>query len=246
MGSRMSQGAVFQRALRLIGRISIGRPPVIATLDAGARGPLQLSYELGHDAGLEREQLLDRAASVFLLFASVNLMDDLQDGDAGRYLDHPHRDGPAVQHLLQSLAFAVLAGAGVTPASLCYAGEQLVGLAAGQLDEVATDEWTGAQYRAVGERVAGDQYAAYVEIMWSGTPLQDRARQVGRAIGLVGHIAEDFRSEDPRLVLLPPAARDEIIVWAEEQRTVLREQALRSTTLAADSTLLPRAGNARD
>jgi hypothetical protein len=236
----MSGGAVYQRALAHLVRTHSNRPAVIRALEAGATGPRQLAYELGFDAGLDREQLLDRSAAVFLLFACLNLTDDLQDGDAGAYLDAPAREGPAVQLLLQCLAFSLMAGAGVTPGDLAAVGADLATAATGQLDEVASTAWTSARYRAVGERIAGLQYAVYATLLWSGTDLAVEARDTGLALGFAAHVAEDLRSADPRLLSMPQEDLEEVLSVARTHAERLSRHRSRAVRRAAASLRLER------
>jgi hypothetical protein len=224
---------VVQRALRILQEGSFSVPSVTAAIRAASKGPQQLAYELAFDAGLEREQLLDRAAGVFLLFACLNLTDDLQDGDAGRYLDHPYRDGPAVALLLHCAATHALVRGGVTAASLAQMSGVIGRAAIGNLDEVATVTWTGERYLAVGERIAGDQWSAYAEAVWSATPLARDAAPLGRAIGLLGHIAEDLRSSDPRLVGLSAPELASVRDAALACHATLAGSDVRSVRLAA-------------
>lgn len=235
----MSGGAVHRHAVRHLVRGGVNRPAVMKAIEAGQGGPLQIAYDLGVDAGLPRDILLDRAAAVFLMFACLNLTDDLQDGDAGDYLAAPASEGPAVQLLLQCESFALLAAAGVAPSDIAAIGHDVATAAAGQLEEIEDAAWTADRYLRVGESIAGLQYAVYATIMWSGTPLAPDARAVGRALGFAAHVAEDLRSEDRRLLSVPEADLDRVLSVARADVSMLMQHSA-ATARRASEWLAPR------
>ena len=60
--------------------------------------------------------------------------------------------------------------------------------------EVRTLEWTAPVFRQVAEGLAGQQWAAYLRLLWAGTPLAERSG-AGHGLGIAAHVAEDIRSK---------------------------------------------------
>jgi hypothetical protein len=227
----MSGGAVYQEALRMLRRLELpeaSERDVLAALEAGQPGPLALFYEAGSEAGLPRATLLARGAGLFFSFCAGNLADDLIDGDC-TYHAEPLRVGPCVQFLLQNLAFATLAGEDArVPAPVLAEASRTLALAAGpQALEVRARQWTAPLFRQVAEGIAGQQWAAYLRVLWAGTLLESRAAAAGRALGVAAHVVEDIRSRDVRFVGLTPGDRNEVVAWAREATESLRRQDLR-------------------
>jgi hypothetical protein len=214
----VSAGAIFQEALRVLRRAQLPEEcerDLTAVLEAGRPGPLPLLYEAGHEAGLDRVAILARATAIYLAFCAGNLADDLADGDVD-YLDEPVRLAPGAQYVLQTLAFAELAAAGLPAAVLERGARTLVASAAWQQVEVRTRAWTAARYREVAEAIAGRQWEAYLMFLWHGTPLLPLAAEIGVAAGLAGLVAEDFRSGDARFATLPAADQELALGWVRE------------------------------
>ncbi|MGK3990163.1 hypothetical protein WME99_44375 [Sorangium sp. So ce136] len=225
----MSGGAIFQQALRAVGGSALGpveQGHVLRALEAGRSGPLAFSYAAGAEAGLSREILLTRGAAVFFSFCAANLADDLADGDC-TYLEAPTRTGPTVQFILQSFAFAMLARGAVPPDVIARAGADLVAAGGAQLIELRTTTWTATTAREVAEGIAGLQYAAYLRILWAGTPLEPAAPRAGRALGIAAHVAQDLTSGDPRIHSLAQGDRREVMLWARDLAIALRKENLR-------------------
>ncbi|MCP3065674.1 hypothetical protein LXT21_43595 [Myxococcus sp. K38C18041901] len=227
----MSGGALYQEALRVLRRLELpdaSERDVLAALEAAQPGPLPLFYEAGAEAGLERSVLTARGVGLFLSFCAGNLADDLIDGDC-TYYDAPLRVGPCAQFLLQNLAWATLAEphAGV-PLNVLEDGARMLALAAGpQALEVRAHEWTAPLFRRVAEGIAGRQWAAYLRVLWAGTRLEERAVQVGLALGVAAHVAEDIRSRDTRFTSMPVEDRLTVVTWARHAAESLRAQDLR-------------------
>lgn len=223
----MSGGAVYQEALRVLrrqGLPELAERDVLVALEAGQPGPLPFLYEAGAEAGLPREVLMPRAVGLFFSFCAGNLADDVIDGDCTYYAE-PLRVAPYVQFTLQNLAWATLAR--VVPAeALARGAAALVAAAGPQALEVRTREWTAPVYREVAEGIAGQQWAAYLRLLWAGTPLEEHA-VAGRHLGVAAHVAEDVRSEDARFFGMPPAHRREVLAWAREAAEEVRRRELR-------------------
>ncbi|HYH95158.1 hypothetical protein [Hyalangium sp.] len=224
----MSGGSIYQEALRVLRRLGLpeqAEQDVVAALEAAQPGPLALLYEAGVEAGLRREVLLARGTGIFFNFAAGNLADDLSDGDCTYYM-HPLRVGPYVQFLLQNLAWATLARAGV-PAGVMAEAAQALAVAAGpQALEVRTLAWTAPVFQRVAEGLAGQQWAAYLRLLWAGTPLAERS-VAGHFLGIAAHVAEDIRSKDPRFFSMPEADQREVVRWARAGMDGVRRQGLR-------------------
>ncbi len=224
----MSGGALYQEALRMLRRLEL--PPdserdVLVALEAGQPGPLPFLYEAGAEAGLPREVLMARAAGLFFSFCAGNLADDVIDGECTYYAE-PHRVAPYVQFTLQNLAWATLAR--VVPAeALARGAAALVAAAGPQALEVRTRAWTADVYRRVAEGIAGQQWAAYLRLLWADTALEARAA-AGLGLGVAAHVAEDVRSQDARFFSMPPAHQREVVAWAREAVDGVRRLELRS------------------
>ena len=224
----MSGGAIYQEALRVLRRLSLptlAERDVVTALEAAQPGPLALLYEAGVEAGLRRETLLVRGSGIFLSFAAGNLADDLSDGECG-YFTHPARVGPYVQFLLQNLAWATLAQAQVPGEVLAEAARELAEAAGPQALEVRTREWTAPVFQQVAEGLAGQQWAAYLRLLWAGTSLADRSA-AGHDLGIAAHVAEDIRTRDPRFFSMPAADQLEVVRWARAGMDGVRRQGLR-------------------
>ncbi|AKQ69939.1 hypothetical protein A176_006851 [Myxococcus hansupus] len=227
----MSGGALYQESLRALRRLSlpdVSERDVLAALEAGQPGPLALFYEAGAEAGLQRDALMARGAGLFLSFCAGNLADDLIDGEC-TYHDPPMRVGPCVQFILQNLAFATLCGAQAQlPGPVLAEAVRTLAVAAGpQALEVRARTWTAPLFRQVAEGIAGQQWAAYLQVLWAGTVLETRAALAGRALGVAAHVAEDIRSRDVRFTSMPEADRYEIVDWARAAAQSLRRLDLR-------------------
>jgi len=225
----MSGGVIFQETLRIAnksGLHELAERDVLRSLQAARiAGPLDLLYDCAAAAKLEREQRLVRGAAIFFTFTAGNLADDLADGECD-YLDEPSRTGPCVQFILQNLFFATATRSNVAPNVALEVAMCLARAGGPQLLEVRTRQWTAELARVVGESIAGLQYAAYLQLLWAGTPLESRAVEIGTALGVAGHVAKDLATDDPRISSLPPSDADSVIAWAREQADVLRRENL--------------------
>lgn len=232
----MSGGVLFQEALRTIRRFELpelSERDLLIALEAGRPGPLDLLYAAGLDAALSRPVLLKRGAALFFSFCAGNVADDLIDGDCD-YFTEPLRIGPCVQFALQNLFFATCAEAELPPSALAETARALVRAAGPQALEVRTVDWTAPLYRQVAQGIAGEQWAAYLGLLWFGTPLQERAAQLGRDLGFSGHVVEDIRSQDRRFFSMPEA--DQALIRQEAKASASR---LRHPKLQCLEAVLP-------
>ena len=226
----MSAGAVFRHALLLINQTSMQsevRTLCTKVLDKSQKkSPAQLLYQAGCDAHLDRELLLTRTASLFMLFSSLDLLDDLMDGDCD-YIDQPAVFGPCVQLLLQSIAWQTLS-LSVNATNLCKAQHHLARAAHSQLLDVIHKgkPWTASLYQEVCNGIAGDQFAAYLTALWSETHLEEQAETIGRALGNVGSTALDDSSDDPRFHSLSAIDKEEVTRWVSIFQATLDQSSL--------------------
>lgn len=225
----MSGGVIYRRALQVVDDLEVtgtADREAVAALEAARQDALlQLLYEAGHEAGLAREDLLERAVGCFLSYAAGNLADDLIDGECD-YLEDPIRLGPSTQFLLQHASQLAWLRSKAPREALARAADQLARAAGPNHVEVRTTRWTADVFRLVGEAISGRQWAAYLEVLWGGTALEGRAGRVGVAMGAVGHLAEDVRSEDVRWTSLPPEEKEAVRRWALSLVAALREERL--------------------
>lgn len=177
---------------------------VVEALMAAAPGPCGLLMQAGHDAGLDHVDAVDRASTCFLAFAAFNLSDDLSDGDC-TYL--PPGQAPTIVLILESLFTLALCELQLSSEAQAQVMRDRLAAEAAQVLEVSTSSWTATQLRRVTEGIAGRQWAAYLRIMWTGTPLEHLATTVALEFGRVGLLADDIRSEDPRFFTLSAADR---------------------------------------
>lgn len=242
----MSGGIVYRRALQLLEELQLAGTAdreVLASLDAAKDLPLlQLLYEAGHEARLAREDLHLRAAGCFLSFAAGNLADDLIDGDCD-YLEDALRLGPSTQFLLQNAAYRCWLSSSSPKEAVQRCADHLARAAGPNHLEVRTERWTAALFQQVGEGIAGRQWAAYLEVLWGGTVLEDRAARVGLGLGVVAHLAEDVRSGDPRWTTLSDEDKEGVTSWARDLARGLKRERLRTVdhVLRASSLVLGQA-----
>ncbi len=225
----MSAGAIFQEALRIVVQQSlpeVSQEDVVAALRAGGSGSLEFVYEAGAEAGLTPAQILSRGAALYFNFCAGNLADDLSDGDCS-YLAEPHRIGPCTQFILQNLFFYTLANADLPNHTLSFVARELIRAAGPQHVELRTNRWNKALFRQVAEGIAGRQWSAYLEILWCGTPLADRAEFVGLNAGVAAHTVKDIQSHDLRFVTMEAADKREVVIWALTAARALHAEHLR-------------------
>lgn len=198
---------------------------ILGAIRAINPGPLPFLVSAAEDAALPRTEVLRRIMPIFFFSCAGNLADDLSDGDCD-YFDGGARLGPSTQMILQNLFFESLMTSGIDATSRSEAVLTLTAAVALQHVEIRTSKWTAALFRQVAEGIAGKQWAAYLEILWSGTPLAEKAQKIGRAAAIVGHITVDIESQDVRVTTLSTPERREILMWAADLTRELREQNL--------------------
>lgn len=147
------------------------------------------------DARLPAGTALERLAAIWILNAAVNLADDLADGECD-YLEPAV--APGVAFLLQALALLPLSRARLSSRALEDCSIALTRAASGQSLEVRGWIRDAEQYLRVADLIAGDQYIAYLRVLWDGTLLEDRAENIGLRMGRIGILLTDLDSEDRR------------------------------------------------
>lgn len=221
----MSGGLLFQRALRALDEAALpveATRDVVAILEAARKNGHQgqVLYELAAAAELPRETLLTRATGLMLLTAAANVCDDLMDGDV-TYLERPVQLAPSAQMLLQSLGTALLLEGGVPAGHMARAQRTFVRAASFSHVEQRTLTWTADRYKQLAEETGGRQWAAYLQMLWAGTPLEARAEAVAFPMACAGYVAEDLRSADRRFTSLADAEQLEVLTWARAHLATL-------------------------
>ncbi|AKF08185.1 hypothetical protein [Sandaracinus amylolyticus] len=214
----MSEGAVYREALAWIVALELEpatERDLVRCLDAARTGPLGFVYAACVESGVDAARARARAAGAFFSFAAGNLADDLADGDC-TYLEPAHRVGPCAQFALQNAAWSTWSGAGdVDRETLRAIGRDLVRAASLQHVEVRTQRFDLVTTQRIAEAMGGLQYGAYLRAAWCGTELAEHAAEVGTALGTAGFVAEDLRSDDPRVTTLPDDDRRALARWAD-------------------------------
>jgi hypothetical protein len=225
----MSAETIFQEALSILNRQhlpDVSRRDLLAALEAGRPGTLAFTYKAGVEAGLPRKKLLTRAAAIYFIFCAGNLADDLSDGEV-TYLADPFRIGPCSQLILLTLAFYTLAEADLPSPTLSSVTREMIAAVGPQHIEVRTKKWSAHLFREVAEGIAGRQWSAYLQILWCGTGLADRAVTIGMNAGIAAHVVRDIQSQDPRYTTLSKAEKRKVVAWAVAAARALREEHLR-------------------
>jgi hypothetical protein len=169
------------------------------------------------DAALSYETGLERLACIWAWAAAVNLADDLADDECA-YLEN--RVGPGVCFLLQNLAGTLGARGSLSAQCSERASLAMVRAAAGQSLEVRARDWTGDTYLAVASMIAGEQYSAYLQMLWHESLFADSAAVCGVDVGTVGLTVTDLESADRRFLGMSEAHRQ--LVVSHNRRAVAR------------------------
>lgn len=207
---------VFKQKMDRFSRALLGK-----VFDAARPANLQYFWEIGSDAGLNKQILTARCVALFFLFAWANLTDDLVDGD-GSYVEDPEHYGPILLYLLRSLADQVAFEEGeVTTKAWSALNQRFVVCAALGLEEVQKKPWNQARWLSVARGIAGAQHSAYLRLLWDGTAWASMSEEIGEDVGLLSQYYHDEQSEDPRLCTLSDADRFAVLVQMKERARVL-------------------------
>lgn len=212
----MSAGALFQEILRVVVQQrlpDVSQQDVVCALEAARPGPLEFLYEAGREARLTTRAIVARAAPIYFIFSAANLSDDLSD-DECTYLANPHRVGPCSQLTLEVLFLQTVLKLGLPGRVMSKVSRELIDATGSQHLELTTKQWSAPLFRKVAEGIAGRQWSAYLQILWSGTSLAGRAKSIGTGMGIGAHVMTDIKSADPRFTTLTDPEKREIVNWA--------------------------------
>ncbi|MBU8898483.1 hypothetical protein DRW03_18165 [Corallococcus sp. H22C18031201] len=223
----MSEGTVYQEALRRLRLLSLPPPfahQVLEALESGRPGPLPLLYEAGAEAGLAPPVLQTRGAGIYFGFCAARLA-----APAVRFGAPLFGEGPRVQYLLQNLAFSTLTHehARVPQHVLEEATRLLASAVVSPALSTPVEAWTAPVFRRVAQGLAGVQWAAYLRLLWAGTAMEDAAEAAGQNLGIAAHVAEDIRARAPRFYAMPEEDQRQVAAWGREAAEDLRRHGLR-------------------
>jgi hypothetical protein len=188
--------------------------------------PLQFFAVACADAGLDFATACERSAALVLLQAAANLADDMADGDC-TYLEQPLRDGPAAQAALQGIGLLALTEDDrIERGLVAELLRDLIRSASAQQLELRTTRWTAEQFLYVAEGFVGRPYAGFLGVLWGGTELASRARDIGMAVGFVCHVAIDIESCDKRYTTLAEDDRVTVLDTTRKYLDSLRAEPL--------------------
>lgn len=191
-----------------------------AAREAGALEMLAVQAYATHE---EAATARARAAVCGWLFALANLIDDEQDGDSG-YVPQG-RMTPCLQALGWTV-FVQQLRALALPAELEARVWALAERACvGQLMEVdAQPSWDAERYIEVTRRIAGDQWALYLSVIWHGTRWAGDAELMGQCLGSLTSVALDRAGQDERWAQLPEVDQARVIEWMEQLEEQTRQR----------------------
>jgi hypothetical protein len=184
-------------------------------------------YQLSTDAGHEWDEMIRRTSAILFQFASVQLADDLADGDCD-YLPQPQRTGPGTQWLLQHLYCLALSRSAVPNHQLGQATADFLAVGAAQQQEVRASKWDLASSRNAAIGLNGCQHRAYFRLMFAGTPHEHQAEALGYHFGFALHVTGDRFSKDRRFTDLDAAEQGRLLEEATESLSHLEAGTLPS------------------
>ena len=171
---------------------------------------------LAEEFGLPLLERRRRVGALCLMFATVQLADDLADGECD-YLPEAHRRGPGTQWLLQHLSVECLLNTECTLNTVTGALRCFARMGSAQQLEVRRAQWDLDSARGAATGLNGNQFAAYFGILADGTVWAERASRIGQDFGEVLHVVGDSVSSDPRISTLTDAERLALCGWAQER-----------------------------
>lgn len=233
----MSLAAILHEVVTLVDRAGLGpeaRADVLAVLHANQSDVLRFMLALGLEANVEPSMALRRAATIYLNIASLQIADDIADGDCD-YLDNPAGAGTAAQYILQNLFYSHLIEGGLPARELVAVADDLARGAAPQSIDVRTSQWDLARSRAAAEGFGGAHHSAYFRIVLHRSELENRAAALGQALGNAVSVTSDIRSRDRRFTSLKHDEQIELIDWALDNLEPVRGVALTSLENALTS-----------
>lgn len=186
-------------------------------------------FALAEALGAERITAMLAGSFAELCCAAIDLVDDVQDGDAGTYLGPVP---PAVQINVSEhmLVVSVLAACRLeervgrpSPGLVAHAYRLFSAMASGQRGEVTREGWSVQRYVDVAKLTCGKQYEMYLRTAAYAAVI-DPALLLALAepLGVATQIACDTFSADPRLTQLCDADVSRIRgYWIEQARMAL-------------------------
>lgn len=165
-------------------------------------------FALAEALGADRPVALHAGVFAELCCAAVDLLDDVEDGDAGDYLCHAP---VAVQinvseHLLvlSVIAAARLEEAIGTRAVVAHAYRLFSAMASGQQLELTRENWSASQYELVARLTSSKQYELYLRASAAAARAEPGTLiELSTPLGIATQIACDLKSQDERLLALP-------------------------------------------
>ena len=209
------------RVLQLCGVSSHMCPLVRGALSASDTRIVDLLAAVGQGAGLTQDEAELRCAALLLQNASIQLADDLADGEATG-LPQPHKLGPALQSVMLVAAFELLLRSRVSRHVLQALCVDLLSVGAAHVAESLHDEWNHAHAVLAAEGLNGAQYRAVFRIVLDGTEYESVAAQAGWHFGCVLHVAGDRLSRDERWTRLAAPDQQTLLTWASSHLEQVR------------------------
>lgn len=165
---------------------------------------------LGPEIGLAGEEFLRRGVALYYWFCTLNLVDDIMDGDCD-YVT-PREQPLAVLAMCNEMERA-LARTTIRKSALVDSATRMGWCISGQSSE-ANGCGSMNEYIEIGDRIAGDQFAVYFGLFADGTTFEKDAGECGRMYGRAAHVLKDFRDKDSRLLECGDVPG--VVAWALE------------------------------
>lgn len=205
--------AVYRRAENLIA--DYGLPPeaandLLRVMRANRSDTVGMLLDAALDAGLSPESAIERCVGIYFNICTLQIADDLADGDCD-YLDPAVGAGTAAQYSLQLLCWISLLRSGLPQSVLLRSAEGLLRGAGPQHFEIRTQTWRPELTRALAQGFGVEHMSAYLHLLWHGTPLAERAQEIGALVGKVLFYYVELKHEDPRLLTLDGQTREALL-----------------------------------
>lgn len=155
---------------------------------------------------------INQACGALLLASSIDLLDDLMDGDC--QLENPYQIGPPTQAWMQS------EGRSLIECSDIDAWQELQKVYEYQLIESQTKNWTYSKYIEVADGFAGGQFSAFTKLLGQA----EHADQA-RSIGNLSHLLIDLSEKDFRVSSLSELDRDSLFSWQNDLFNAIKRPA---------------------
>lgn len=150
---------------------------------------------LGPEIGLDELETLNRGTALYLWFCTLNLVDDIMDGDCD-YVSP--RDRPLAVLGMCTQVQRAMAWTKVSANGRIHTLDLMGECIHGQKRETKGCN-SPTEYIEIGDAIAGDQFAAYFGLFAEGTIFKS-ASGYGRMYGRAAHVLKDFKDKDSRLL----------------------------------------------